>query len=129
MPICANPESRRLRIKEGDATVILEIKEPGTDSYVKYARDSNPASNKPSAVEKAIQKRLAFLDRHLIGITAEDADGKPDTVTYIDDSGNESDLNSSVENWKEKVNIKWKIAALGKLDAALDTEEETTIKK
>lgn len=129
MPICANPKTRRVKVSVGQGAVILILREYNASEYTRFMSGRFEVKRKGRIEDHSMQLRLGFVDDLLQGIEARDAQGKPDTVTYIDpNSGKEEPLTPKVENWKSYVNPSWKIAAAVELEGENVEVESVALK-
>ncbi len=129
MPICANPNRRRIKISVAEASVVLVLREYTASEYARFMSRRFEFKKKGQMTDRSMQERMRFIDELLEGIEAWDADGKPDTVTYVDSrTGKEAPLTPEVENWTHYVNPSWKIAAAMELEGAYGEVESVTLK-
>ena len=112
MPICSNPEQRRIRVNVGASVVILTTRNYSFGEFEKFMKARFKVKNRGKVDDRCTEERLKFIDSILVGIASEDEDGKADTVTYVDPvTKEEKELNPSVENWVSFVNPSWKSSA------------------
>lgn len=123
MSICANPKERRIRIPVGDKTVILIFREYTQKEYNEFMESRFVRGRRGKIIDKSMAARERFVNKLLKGIEAEDADGNPDQVVYLDSQGDQKELTPSVENWTEYVAPDWKIGAALQLEG-VDAETE-----
>jgi hypothetical protein len=129
MPICANPKTRRVKVAVGQGAVILLLRDYTSTEYTRFMNDRFEIKRKGKIEDRSMQSRLRFVDDLLMGVEAEDGNGKPDIVTYVHpDTGIEAPLNSKVADWKRYVNPSWKIAAAQELEITNVEVESVTLK-
>lgn len=129
MPICANPETRRVKVAVGPAAVILVLRDYTATEYTRFMSGRYAFKSLGQIEDRSMQSRLQFVDDLLTGLEARDALGKPDTVTYVNPaSGKEEPLTPDVENWTCYVNPSWKIAAAVELEGESVAAENVTLK-
>jgi hypothetical protein len=129
MPICANPKTRRIKVPVEQGAVILILRDYTATEYTRFMSDRFAVKRKGKIEDRSVQLRLSFVDDLLEGLEAQDAEGKPDTVTYVNPkSGKEEPLTPEVENWTRYVNPSWKIAAAVELEGASVEAENVTLK-
>jgi len=129
MPICANPKKRRVKIPAGEGCVVLVLREYTASEYTRFMSNRLEFKKKGRMLDRSMQERIHFIDQLLEGIEAQDAQGKPDSVTYVDPaSGQEKPLTPEVENWMVYVNPSWKIAAAMELEDVYGEVESVTVK-
>jgi len=112
---------------ENNQKVILILRNPDSSESLRFIKSLavNSASHKDNM--NMIQSRIDFIDSVLIGIEAENENGSPDSITYLDD-GEEKKLTNEIPNWKQFLHPSWKIAASQTLEGQFKTEEQETIK-
>ena len=129
MPICANPKTRRVKVAVGQNRVILVLRDYTAAEYIRFMNDRYEFKRKGLIEDHSMQSRLRFVDDLLVGLEAEDAEGNPDTVTYVHPiTGSEEPLTPQVENWKRYVNPSWKIAAAVELEGESVAVENSALK-
>ena len=129
MPICANPETRRIKVPIGKAAVILVLRDYTATEYTRFMSGRYAFKRLGQIEDRSMQSRLLFIDDLLTGLEAQDAKGKPDIVTYVNPkTGKEEPLTPEVENWTRYVNPSWKIAAAQELEVANVEVENVTLK-
>lgn len=129
MPICTNPNRRKVKISVGEACVILLLREYTASEYAGFMSRRFEFKTKGQMTDRSMQERIHFVDQLLEGIEALDAKGRPDSVTYVDPkSGKEAPLTPEVENWTQYVNPSWKIAAAMALEGVSGEVESVTLK-
>jgi hypothetical protein len=129
MPICANPEMRRIKVPIGEAAVILVLRDYSATEYTRFMSSRYAFKRLGQIDDRSMQSRLLFIDDLLTGLEAQDAEGNPDTVTYVNPkTGKEEPLTPEVENWTRYVNPSWKIAAAVELEGESVAVENVTLK-
>ncbi len=129
MPICSNPEQRRIRVNVGSSVVILTTRNYSFGEFEKFMKARFKVKNRGKVDDKCTEERLKFIDSILTGIASENEDGNPDTVTYVDPvTKEEKELNPSVENWVSFVNPSWKASAAIALEESNAEVEADTLK-
>jgi len=129
MPICANPKTRRVKVAVGQGAVILVLREYTAAEYTRFMNDRYEIKRKGKIDDHSMQSRLRFIDDLLQGLEAQDSQGKPDTVTYLNpQTGKEEPLTPKVEGWVRYVNPSWKIAVAMELEVANVEVESVTLK-
>ncbi len=129
MPICANPKTRRIKIPVQQGAVFLLLRDYTAGEYTRFMNDRYEIRRNGEFEDCSMQSRLRFVDDLLVGIDAQDADGEPDSVTYVHpDTGKEEPLTPDVEGWTRFVNPSWKIAAAQELEIANVEVESVTLK-
>ncbi|GJL78810.1 MAG: hypothetical protein NPINA01_17990 [Nitrospinaceae bacterium] len=129
MPICSNPKTRRIKVPVGQGAVILVLREYSAVEYTRFMSGRYEFKRQGQIEDRSMQSRLRFVDSLLEGLEAQDAQGKPDTVTYVDpESGKEAPLTPQVEDWTNYVNPSWKIAAAIELEGESVEIENVALK-
>ena len=129
MPICANPKTRRIKVPVEKGAVVLVLRDYSAAEYTRFMSDRYEFKRKGRIEDRSMQSRLRFVDDLLQGLEAQDAQGKPDTVTYVNPkSGKEEALTPDVEDWTSYVNPSWKIAAALQLEGESLEVETATLK-
>jgi hypothetical protein len=129
MPICANPEYRRLRIPVAGGAVILILREYTDKEFSKHCRDISPDIMRRKKSNKQFAARIDFINTLLHDIEAEGPEGEPDHVEYRDpQTGDLNKLDRNVEGWKDYVNPQWKIMAAVELEGQSAEEEQSVVK-
>jgi len=106
-----------MKVAVGQGAVILVLRDYTAAEYIRFMNGRYEFKPRGLVEDRSMQSRLGFVDGLLVGLEAESAEGKPDTVTYIHPiTGHEDVLTSEVENWKTYVNPSWKIAAAMELE-------------
>lgn len=129
MPICANPKTRRVKVKVGCGKVILVLRDYTADRYIRFMNDRYEFKRQGVIEDHSMQSRLRFVDDLLVGLEAEDNAGNRDTVTYVHpETGLEEALTPKVEGWTRYVNPSWKIAAAQFLEGESVVLENAALK-
>ena len=129
MPICANPGTRRIKVKVGAGKVILVLRDYSAAEYIRFMGDRYEFKPMGRMVDRSMESRLRFVDDLLVGIGAEDSAGNKDSVTYVHPvTGAQEALTPQVENWKSYVNPSWKIAAAQDLEGESVAIESPALK-
>lgn len=128
MTICANPESRRIKVQAGQDFVICVFKEPTTDQYTKFVAAVTAEARKQKDSTRIIAKKFSFFDQLITGLEGRSASGEPEVVEYRDDNGEMHALTPDVQNWTKYIHPAWKLAAVSQLEGQFETEEENAVK-
>ena len=129
MSICSNPKERRVRVPVGDQAVILILRDYSPSEYARFMGGRYGFKRKGKISDQSMQARIGFIDDLMVGIDAEDANGKKTHVTYVEPkSGQEKKLTPEVPDWRQFVNPSWKIAAALELEGETAEIENETLK-
>ncbi len=125
MSICSNPSERRIKVPEGNSTVVLVLRDYSTSEYGAYMKSRFKMKRGGQVEDRSFDARIEFIDRLLIGIEGIGPDGRPTDVTYADPATREEKkLGPDVENWQHLVNPKWKFSAAVELESG-DAETDS----
>ena len=129
MPICANPKTRRVKVRVDGGKIILVLRDPSVAEYIRFMNGRYEFGRKGVIEDHSMQSRLRFVDDLLVGLEAEDDAGNIDTVTYVHpETGKEEQLTERVENWTDYINPSWKIAAAQLLEGENVAIENSALK-
>lgn len=127
--ICANPESQRIGIEVGTSKVILIVRRASDQEHEKFMKSRYKAGRGGKVKDESWGARIGFMDSILIGIEAEDENGHPEELTYLDRDSKESNpLTKDVPNWISYVSASWKISGAIQLEELNAHIEGDTLK-
>ena len=118
---------RRIKVAVGNSFIILILREPTTDEYTNFIAVVSHPARKESQHEKVVQKRIAFIDKLLVGVDGEDSEGNKEEIA-IQGDGEISLLTAEIEGWKNHIRPSWKLAASFTLEGRFGAEEQDALK-
>ena len=131
MPICINPEHRRVRVNLDQGYLIFGVRNPTAKEWFAYKKNrmGNIKSRRGKLELNSEHEAMAveFVESLMTSVEAFTYDGRQEELTYRDPSDNqEKPLSAHVDGWTRYVpeNIKFQVAMLVE-HVDLEVEGET----
>ncbi len=111
MPFNISPNFQEFKIPIGDYKIVLKTRRYTTEEFNAFL------NSRQTVTENDVENReesahIDFINELLVGISATDAEGKDEKVTYSDpQSGEEKDLSPEVPDWKSFIDPLFKLRA------------------